>query len=112
MSSTVNRGWFSGSAASSRVCLAMVIVFYAGAALAGGSSDPLGSGMCRVVELLTGKWAFGLSVVALLGVGAAFLFGVEMSEVMKKLVTLITAVAFVVFGGNILKFIFPSMVGC
>lgn len=108
---TLNNGCVGSGVVAQRVALGLIMTLYAGAALAGGA-DPLGDGMCKVVELLTGKWAFGLSVVALLGVGAAFLFGVEMSEVMKKLVTLVTAVAFVVFGGSILKFIFPAMVGC
>ncbi|MGS0741429.1 TrbC/VirB2 family protein [Glaciimonas sp. GG7] len=94
-----------------KVTFAALLILYFGAALA-GNADPLGSGMCKVVDMLTGKWAFGISVVALASVATAFLFGVEMSEMMKKIAGFVTAVAFLVFGGSVLKFIFPAMVGC
>lgn len=109
MSQEINKS--GGVANSTKVMVVVMFMAYAGAAFA-GSSDPLGNGICKVVELLTGKWAFGLSVMALVGVAAAFLFGVEMNEVMKKIAVFITAVAFLIGGASVLTYVFPSMTGC
>lgn len=84
----------------------ILLLGFAGTAFAG---DPMADGMCQMMSMLTGKWAFGLSVIALLAVAAAFMFGVEMSEVMKKMVTFVTAVAVVIGGSNFLAFLFSAI---
>lgn len=96
---------------AAKVSFGVVLMCYAGAVLA-GTADPLGSGICKFVDLLTGKWAFGISVVAMAGIAVSFMAGVEMSEMMKKLCGFFFAVAFLVFGGSILRYIYPSVVSC
>lgn len=94
-----------------QVLLSVVLMSMAGLAMAAGATDPMAAGICKIVSTLTGKWAFGLSVVALIGVAGAFLFGVEMSEIMKKLAALVTAMAFIIGGVNILDLIYTAVTG-
>ena len=82
------------------VCLALV----AGAVFAQtATADPLGDGICFFVKLLTGKWAFGLSVVGLAAVGGSFLAGVEMNEFMKKVASFFMVVCILIAGTSIIK---------
>ncbi|MES2879225.1 MAG: TrbC/VirB2 family protein, partial [Pseudomonadota bacterium] len=54
-------------------------------ALADGG-DELGDGLCQLVNILTGKYLFSLTVLAILGSVSALIFGAEMSEGLKKIV--------------------------
>lgn len=81
----------------------VVLALYAGAVLASGGAvdinDPMGSGMCYFVRLLTGKWAFGISVIGLFATAASFLAGVEMNEFIKKIAG-VFMVACALLGGS------------
>lgn len=75
-------------------------------------ADELGGGMCRFVDLLTGKWLFGISVLAMLAGGAALLFGAELSDGVKKIATIVTIVGMIVAFPSIILMVFPSLTGC
>ncbi|WP_304350903.1 TrbC/VirB2 family protein [Comamonas testosteroni] len=75
-------------------------------------ADELGDGICKLVELLTGKWLFGIAVLAMLAGGAALIFGAELTDGVKKMVTIITIVGMIVSFGNVLVMVFPSVSGC
>ncbi len=76
------------------------------------AADPLGDGICKVVELLTGKYLFGTAVLATLGGGTVVLFGGEISDGLKKLVTVITVVGMILAVGGILSYIYTFKGTC
>lgn len=88
-----------------RVTTGLAIVLYAGAVLAqvNDAADPMGSGMCYFVRMITGKWAFALSVVAFAATAFAFIAGVEMNEFMKKIAGTFLVVTFILACVNIAK---------
>lgn len=75
-------------------------------------ADELGNGICKLVDLLTGKWLFGIAVLAMLAGGAALIFGAELTDGVKKIVTIISIVGMIVAFSNILTMVFPSLTGC
>lgn len=78
------------------------------------SADELGGGVCKLVNLLTGKWLFGIAVLAMVAGGAALLFGAELTDGVKKMVTIVTIVGMVVSFGSILSMAYStfSSTGC
>lgn len=80
---------------------------YAGAAGAAGGnydmSDPMGSGICYFVGMITGKWIFGVSVIAFVACMLSFMSGVEMNEFMKKLASTFAVITGLLAGVNIIK---------
>lgn len=85
--------------------LLMVVVNVAFAA--GG--EELGNGICQVVNLLTGKFLFGISVLAMLGGGSALLFGAELTDGVKKMVTIVAIVGMILAFGGILSMAYNSL---
>lgn len=71
----------------------LMMLFYSVGAYA---ADELGSGMCNVVNVLTGKWLFAFTVLATLGGGAVILFGGEISDGIKKIATIVSIVGLIV----------------
>lgn len=78
------------------------------------AADEMGDGICKLVNLLTGKWLFGFTILATLGAGAALLFGAEMTDGVKKLATIISVVGLILAMSSILSMVFSkfSGVGC
>lgn len=72
------------------------------------TSNELGDGICKVVGFLTGKWLFGLGILATLGAGAALLFGAELTDGVKKLATIITIIGLILSMSSILSFAFAK----
>lgn len=72
------------------------------------SADELGKGICDVVNLLTGKWLFGFTLLATLGSGAAVLFGAELSEFLKKIASIISVVGIIMVTGQLLTMAFSK----
>jgi type IV secretory pathway VirB2 component (pilin) len=70
------------------------------------ADDELGGGICRLVNFLTGKWLFGLSILATLGAGAALMFGAELTDGIKKIATIITIVGIILSMSSILAYAF------
>lgn len=93
---------------------ATALMLSAGAAFADSSTDELGGGVCNVVNLLTGKWLFGLAVLAMVGGGVALLFGAELTDGVKKMVTIVTIVGMILSFGGILSLAYSrlSSAGC
>lgn len=93
--------------------LAMVLIT-AALMMASGSAfaqEELGDGVCAFVNMLTGKWLFGLTLLAIIGTGSAQLFGIEMSETLKKISAIILTVSLILAGSSILAFAFKSFNG-
>lgn len=72
------------------------------------TTDELGGGICKVVGFLTGKWLFGLAILATLGAGAALLFGAELTDGIKKLATIITIIGLILSMASILSYAFSK----
>lgn len=72
------------------------------------SADPMGDGICKLVNLLTGKWLFGFTILATLGAGSALLFGAEISDGLKKLATIITVVGMILAMSSLLSMAFQK----
>lgn len=75
------------------------------------AADELGDGICKVVNILTGKWLFGFTILATLGAGAGLLFGGEMTDGIKKLATIITIVGLILGMVTILTTVFTKFGG-
>ncbi|AVA38355.1 TrbC/VirB2 family protein [Cupriavidus metallidurans] len=75
------------------------------------NGDELGDGICKVVNLLTGKFLFGISVLSMVGGGAALLFGAELTDGIKKMVTILTIVGMILSFGGILSLAYNAMSG-
>lgn len=96
---------------ATEVALALALSVVASAAIASGGGDPLGDGVCKLVNILTGKWLFGFAILATLGAGSALLFGAEMTEMMKKVATVITGVGIILAMSSILALAFSKFSG-
>jgi hypothetical protein len=93
--------------------IGMVLLMTGEAAFA-QSADELGNGICRVVNLLTGKFLFGISVLSMVAGGAALLFGAELTDGVKKMVTIVTIVGMILSFGGILSMAYNALssAGC
>lgn len=92
------------------VALAVMLVFAANVAFA-ADGDELGDGICKVVNLLTGKWLFGISVLSMIAGGVALLFGAELTDGVKKVVTIVTIVGTMLAFSGILSMAFSRFSG-
>ncbi len=93
-------GQYNGAGASRKmghlavqVTTAVAMAILSGMAFA-TPDDPMGTGMCAFVKMVTGKWVYGTGVVGLVGVALTFIFGVEMNEFMKKVAAAVAALSF------------------
>ena len=77
-------------------------------AAAGGE---LGDGICKLVNVLTGKWLFGFTILATLGAGAALLFGGEITDGLKKIATIISIVGIILATSSLLTMAFSRFGG-
>lgn len=75
------------------------------------TSDELGGGVCKLVNMLTGKWLFGIAVLSLLGGGAALLFGGEMTDALKLLAKVFTIIGMILGATGLLTFAFAKFSG-
>ncbi|AMR78034.1 TrbC/VirB2 family protein [Cupriavidus nantongensis] len=75
------------------------------------NGDELGNGICQIVNLLTGKFLFGISVLSMVGGGSALLFGAELTDGVKKMVTVVAIVGMILSFGGILSLAYNSMSG-
>jgi len=91
----------------------VALVFGTRAALAqsttSSGTDDLGGGLCTVINLLMGKWTFGLAMGAMLASMGALLFGAELTDMVKKALTVITGVGFLVAFGGILSMAYTKL---
>lgn len=72
------------------------------------AGDELGDGVCGLVNLLTGKWLFGFTILAIIAGGAGLLMGGEISDGVKKIATIITVVGLILGASSILALAFKS----
>ncbi|MDZ4153604.1 TrbC/VirB2 family protein [Methylicorpusculum sp.] len=91
------------------VTMAVAVTF--GLMSTGAYADEMGDGVCKLVNLLTGKWLFGFAILATLGAGAALLFGAEMTDGLKKVATIISVVGMILAMSSILKLAFTAFGG-
>ena len=84
----------------------VALMFASGAAQAQNGGAELGDGICKLVNILTGKWLFGFTILATLGSGAALLFGGEITDGLKKIATIISIVGIILATSSILSKIF------
>lgn len=92
------------------VMVGVLLLMTVNAAFAAGA-DELGSGICQIVNLLTGKFLFGISVLSMVGGGAALLFGAELTDAVKKMVTVVAIVGMILSFGGILSLAYNAMSG-
>lgn len=82
------------------------LMMAAGSAHAQAGGEELGGAICQLVDILTGKWLFGFTILATLGSGAALLFGGEITDGLKKIATIISIVGIILATSSILSKIF------
>lgn len=87
----------------------LILIFVAGRAFASGGE--LGDEGCELVRLLTGKWLFSLTILAIIGTGSALLFGSEMSDTLKKVCSIIFVAGLMVSAPMIVAYVFKSFGG-
>ena len=92
-----------------QITTVVAMVMFSGVALATGD-DPMGTGMCKFVTMVTGKWVYGVGVVGLVGVALTFIFGVEMNEFMKKVASAVAALSFMMAAPKMVA-VFASLFG-
>ena len=93
------------------IAIGICLLFVSAPALAQAAGDELGSGICKIANMLTGKWLFGFSILATLGAGAALLFGAEMTDGIKKLATIVSIVGLILGMGSLLSLAFSKFSG-
>lgn len=103
----------SKNISKSREKLMVAVILAASLALVstGAWADEMGDGICKLVNLLTGKWLFGFTILATLGAGAALLFGAEMTDGLKKVATIISVVGMILAMSSILSLVFSKFGG-
>jgi type IV secretory pathway VirB2 component (pilin) len=85
---------------------ALSLLFIAGSAFA--ATDELGGSVCKLVNLMSGKWLFGIAILSFVAGAVSLLFGAEMSDGVKKMVTIFTIIAMVLTFGSILSMAFNA----
>lgn len=85
--------------------LFLFLVLGTGIALASqtGANLPWESPLDNLVDSITGPVAFGISLLAIVGVGAGLIFGGEISGFIKTIAYIVLAIAVVVGGASIMK---------
>ena len=82
--------------------LCPVAAAYAGSSGGLPWEDPLD----KIVKSLTGPVALGISILAMAAAGGALVFGGELSEFTRKIIILVLAISFLVFGTAFMSTIF------
>lgn len=89
--------------------LTCMAIAYAGS---GGSSGlPWEGPLDKIVKSMTGPVALGVSILGMAAAGGSLVFGGELGEFTKKLIMLVLAIAFLVFGSAFLSTVF-GVSGC
>lgn len=81
------------------LCVAALVMISNQAFAAG--VDP-GVAICKLFSLLSGKWLFGMGMLAIFGGGAAILFGGEITDGLKKVATIVLVIGLIVASTNIM----------
>lgn len=76
--------------------------------------DAMGDTMCQFVKIFTGKWLFGAMMCAMAATGIPLLMGAEMTDMVKKVMTIIFIGSVILFSGQILVWVFQKAgaIGC
>lgn len=72
------------------------------------AADELGDGVCKLVAFLTGKWLFGITLLATAGAGATVMWGAEISDLLKNVAKIITVVGVILGMSSILSMAFTA----
>lgn len=72
------------------------------------AADELGDGVCNLVHFLTGKWLFGITLLATAGAGATVMWGAEISDLLKNVAKIITVVGVILGMASILSLAFSA----
>lgn len=89
----------------------LVLVMVSTGAMAAMTADAMGTGICSLVTILTGKWLLGFAVLAVIGAGVALLFGGEMTDGLKKIATIIAIIGLILAASSILTTVFGAFGG-
>lgn len=92
----------------SNVLFVMFFGFFSAAAFAGtgGGGLPWEGPLDAVVKSLTGPVALAISILAMAAAGGALVFGGELSEFTRKIIMLVLAISFLVFGASFMSTVF------
>lgn len=89
----------------------MALALVSTGAMAAMTADAMGTGICSLVTILTGKWLLGFAVLSVIGAGVALLFGGEMTDGLKKVATIIAIVGLILAASSILTTVFGAFGG-
>lgn len=68
--------------------------------------------MCDLANGLGGKTAIGIATIAFFAAAAGFIFGEQLSGIMKTMVNVVCAVAIMCAAPSMVKFISPNSISC
>ncbi|MCL6468510.1 MAG: TrbC/VirB2 family protein [Ralstonia sp.] len=86
---------------------AVFIGLFSAAAFAGSSGGlPWEGPLDTVVKSLTGPVALAISILAMAAAGGALVFGGDLSEFTRKIIMLVLAISFLVFGASFMSTVF------
>jgi|GEM_PF-3060464 type IV secretory pathway VirB2 component (pilin) len=94
----------ASSKMAERLCLALVLGAYTGAAMADELSF-ITAPLCGFANVFKGPLALAVATIAFFGAGAAALWGEEIAGISKKMVNIIMAVTIMMGGSFIVSYI-------
>lgn len=91
---------------TSWILLTLLLVFLiepSWASATSGGGLPFDSWLTKIQNSITGPFAFTVSIVGIVGAGAALIFGGEMNGFLRSLIFIVLVLAFIISAQNVLS---------